>query len=259
MDEDIRKKKFNVYGDFSEQGASFTEQNGRYPAQAEFEKLIFLDVQKKLKLSPSNHLLDIGCGMGNILIPASFIVDQVTGIDHPRVIEQLNGVIKRDNINLIGTDFLDAPLSGTFDRIVSYCVLPALPDRETVYSFIDKALDLLSDDGLLLLGDISNIDKKKRFLNSRRGQAFSKDWEERMHKMPLKIDTSKASELPSAIFDDDFMLELCMHARQKNFNAYILNQEQSLPFGNTREDILITGPEYDDGTSALVNWEESFG
>ena len=251
MNEDFRQSKFDAYGHLSDQNASFTEQNGRYPAQSQFEKLIFLDVLKKLNLKPENQLLDIGCGMGNILIPACFVVENVTGIDHPKVIEKLNSVFKKDNCHLTGGDFIDLPIQKKFDRIVSYCVLPALPHRDVVMSFIDKALNLLTDDGLLLLADLANIDKKKRFFESLRGKSFSLAWERRIRNMPTKIDPSDVHKLPTVIFDDQFMIDICLHIRKRGFHAYILNQPQNLPFGNTREDILVVGPEYNDGTDSI--------
>ena len=251
MNDDLRRQKFDAYGFLSDSEAPFTEQNGRYPAQAEFEKLIFADVMSKLDLRPQNNLLDIGCGLGNILIPASFIVNSVTGVDHPKVVQRLSSIIKRDNITLLGGDFIDLPIEQKFDRIVSYCVLPALPNRETVLEFVNKALSILEPSGVCLLADLANSDKKKRFVESKRGKIFSKYWEQRTKDMPMTTDLTAVGELPAASFDDEFMTDLFLHIRRRGFNAYIVNQSQHLPFGNTREDILIFGPEYDDGTVNL--------
>lgn len=248
MNDDIREKKFNSYAHLAKQGAGFTEQNGRYPAQEVFEKFIVDDVLKKLKWSPYNRVLDIGCGMGTVLIPASFYVSHITGIDHPAVIERLSSVFKRDNCRLIGSDFLETSLDEKFDRILAYGVLPALPDQATVMLFIDKILSLLDVNGLALLGDFPNTDKSRRFTASRRGQSFNRKWDTRKKNMPRKTDISEIQDLPAPTFDDAFIMNICGYIRKKGFNAYIVNQPQNLPFGNTREDIIVTGPEYDDGT-----------
>ena len=44
-------------------------------------------------------------------------------------------------------------------------------------------------------------------------------------------------------FDDSVMLRLVKHIRSKNYHAYVLAQPENLPFGHTREDILIVHPE----------------
>jgi hypothetical protein len=48
-------------------------------------------------------------------------------------------------------------------------------------------------------------------------------------------------------FDDSLILKIIEHNnRHNNFYAYVLDQPQNLPFGNSREDILVVGPEYED-------------
>ena len=39
--------------------------------------------------------------------------------------------------------------------------------------------------------------------------------------------------------DDSFLLDLMMHIRNKGFEAYVLPQPLDLPFGGSREDILV--------------------
>ena len=114
-------------------------------------------------------------------------------------------------------------------------------------AFIDKALSLVKKDGRVLIGDIANVSKKERFLNSARGKKFQEEWDSQ------RQDTTENDDLtdfqngpPPMIMDDAFVLKLLSYVRSKGFNAYLLDQAQSLPFGNTREDLLIVGPEYQD-------------
>ncbi len=253
MSDDVRKKKYETFARFADAGLSFTEQNGRYPAQAAGEKMIFADIQAKLRLHSGDLLLDAGCGLGNTLIPACFVVAEATGIDHPSVIDSLAKTFTKDNCTLHGGEFLSFEAPRKFSKILIYNVLSALPDSETAFAFIDKGLSLLEPSGLMLVGDVPNTDKKKRFLASRRGGAFSRQWEDRMAAMPPAEMTYKESyKLPAFLADDAFVMDVCRRVRAKGFDASVLAQPQALPFGNTREDILIAGPEYDDGSLSLA-------
>ena len=48
-----------------------------------------------------------------------------------------------------------------------------------------------------------------------------------------------------ASFDDNHVLNFLKHIRLQGFHAYILAQSSQLPFGHTREDILVIHPEKD--------------
>ena len=41
-------------------------------------------------------------------------------------------------------------------------------------------------------------------------------------------------------------LKIIEYIRRKNFHAYVLDQPPNLPFGNTREDILVLSLENED-------------
>ncbi len=248
-DDSQRRLKYETFARFTEAGLSFTEQNGRYPAQAAAEKLIFADIQSKLRLRPEDRLLDAGCGMGNTLIPASFVVGEAVGLDHPAVIAALEKTFGKENCTFHGGDFLSYQPSRPFSKILIYNVFSALPDRETAQAFVEKGLSLLSPGGLMLIGDIPNADKKSRFAACQRGQSFAKEWGRQMAAMPpAPVTDGRSSTLPSFTGNDEYLFKLCHDIRSKGFDAWILPQPQGLPFGNTREDLLIAGPEYQDGS-----------
>ena len=46
----------------------------------ESEKSIIPDVISKLDMQPSDRVFDIGCGSGNLLIPLSSVVKEITGV-----------------------------------------------------------------------------------------------------------------------------------------------------------------------------------
>ena len=116
-------------------------------------------------------------------------------------------------------------------------------------AFIEKAVSIMEDHGALLIGDFSNVDKKDRFLKSKRGQQFQKEWEEKQKQSDAKNPTSdfiKPGDETAVTITDETIFKILKQYRDRGFNTCLLTQPQDLPFGNTREDILILGPEYQD-------------
>ena len=168
---------YNTYGKMACANVDAVLQNGRYFVQKDAEKYVSTDVIHKLKPNKQDSFLDIGCGLGLNLTAISARVMQAVGCDHPNVITRLKQQSPDLNAELIGGDFFEIEFGQTYSKILAYSVLPALSDLNKVITFIDKTLCLLDPAGRALLGDLANIDKKKRFLQSERGAAFQKKWE----------------------------------------------------------------------------------
>lgn len=237
------KSHFDVYGVLARAERSPTIQAGRYAGQAAAERLILADIEPKLALGPSHSLLEIGCGPGNLLIPLAFRVARATGIDHPEVIARARERCRDASIEFKGGFFPDVAIEGHFDRILIYGVIAILPDWPTLQRFLDAAVNLLATGGRLLVGDIPNSDRKKRFLDSEAGKQFDAAWKRSM----AEAGKSAAAD-PFAAFagtasigtlDDKAILGLLERYRARGYHAYIVPQRSDLPFGHTREDILI--------------------
>ena len=56
------------------------------------------------------------------------------------------------------------------DVILSYSVLHYVFVQQPLYEFLDTSLGLLADGGQMLLGDIPNVSKRKRFFSSAAGE-----------------------------------------------------------------------------------------
>ena len=97
----MSRKSFKNFGLLAQNSTDYTQIAGRYEFQKEAESLVVNDVLQKLKLNPSDHCLDIGCGTGNILLPLSFFVKSIVGLDNSHVIKAFT---KRISIEL--TNFL---------------------------------------------------------------------------------------------------------------------------------------------------------
>lgn len=236
---------FENFAARAQQAISYTEMAGRHSIQAEPEKNVPADVAGKLELCANDSLLEIGCGTGNLLLPVSHLVRTATGLDHAAILEVLRSRLREEtNITLIPGNFLDVTLNEQFSKILIYSVLHYLTDQAEVLEFIRRAVSLLAPGGMLLLGDIPNKDKHRRFLASERGKRFESEWSR-----TVAAQASKPVELPAlrtlpqddklADFDDGSILEILRSARQSGLEAYVLRQSEDLPVCFSREDILI--------------------
>ena len=238
---------FDIYGRMAAAGVDEIHQNGRYLIQKDSEKHVPADVIKKLRLQSTDTVRDIGCGMGTNLYPMAKIAAHVTGCDHPNVIQNIKMKNSPENVSFFGGNFLHTDFPQKYKKLVAYSVLHALPDKETLYAFVEKTLSLCEDDGIILFGDMANVDKKARFLDSKRGAAFQEEWARLSSEYGQSDDMSRFREEQdtAVIVGDQFILDLLKYIRGKRFHAYICDQPSNLPFGNTREDIIIYGPEYE--------------
>jgi|MDTB01.1.fsa_nt_gb 2-polyprenyl-3-methyl-5-hydroxy-6-metoxy-1,4-benzoquinol methylase len=236
-----KSSHFDAYGRASRGLDSYTEMSGRYAIQKNAERNIVPEIIQKLNLNSDDSLLEIGCGVGNLLVPLSFHVSSCTGIDHKNLTDKIDQRFKSENLLLIGEDFLKVEMDALFDKILVYSVLLLMPDLTTLHKFVDKALSLLKPTGRMLLGDINNIDLKNRFLSSNKGESFQQKWDEEFR---LNSDGGGPSiPVPSLEFNDKVVMDMLLYIRSKGFNSSLVEQSKLLPFGHTREDIIVAGPE----------------
>jgi cyclopropane fatty-acyl-phospholipid synthase-like methyltransferase len=238
---------FENYARRAESPLSFTSRSGRYRCQQDGEKRAIVDIASKLALAPTDNLLDIGCGAGNLTIPLSFLVHSTTGVDHPRVVEALRERLTDGSVSVIGGSFLEIDVPGSYQKILMYGVVSCLRDVDEVARFVDKAAGLLAPGGRLLVGDIPNVDKKRRFADSPAGRRFQAEWDALMADPDNVREVEWAREhLPAAgetvQFDDAVVLGLVQRFRGNGLDVYCLPQPPDLAFGHTREDLLIERP-----------------
>lgn len=126
---------------------------------------------------------------------------------------------------------------GGYDAILAYGVLQCVFVEGNVFRFVDEALSLLAPGGVMLVGDLANISKLRRFLASEAGAAYHREY----------MRTDEAPVLPTFAepgerMDDAAMLALVTRARNAGYDAWVVPQPATLPFGNRREDLLFARP-----------------
>jgi len=102
---------------------------------------------------------------------------------------------------------------------------------------VDACLALLAPGGQLLIGDVPNVSKRKRFFASAAGV--------RAHQRFTGTDEAPAVafNVPErAKIDDAVVFSVLARARAAGFDAFVVPQAADLPMANRREDILITRP-----------------
>lgn len=218
-----------------------TERAGRYAFQADAERRILTDLLSKLDLQPTDRLLEIGCGPGNLIIPLAHFVSQAVGIDNQAAIDRLQARAPlADNIGVIAGNFLTMQLPvERFEKVLIYSVLHYMSSSDEAFLLIDRALSMLAPGGRLLLGDIPNQDRKRRFRSSSIGRRTGQEWEEKLSTQGPHPFESLPPDLRLVEIGDELLLALVRHIRQQGHEAYLLRQDERLPFGYSREDIMV--------------------
>ena len=234
---------FEYFANLSDMEVSLTEKGGRYKVMKEKEMNIFEDIKEKLNLYDKNNILDIGCGCGVLVNKTiSYIQKENKQLylnDSRKVLSQIiKATENNSNIQFIEGKFPDLDLEKNikFDAIILYSIIHYI-DKENIFTFLDSIIDRLESGGALLIGDIPNINKKKRFNNSQFGKLFNLEWEKNL-KSCYTSDNYPVLDLSH--FNDSLIIEIVKYIRSKEtFNAYILPQSSNLPFSYIRDDILV--------------------
>ena len=234
---------FEAYREAAERIADPTVAAGRYPFQADDLENMVADVVGKLELRPADRLLEIGFGTGQLLRPLAELVNEAAGVDHVAAVTRFGDQVP-PNISLVAGLWPDVRPSGKFDRVLAYSVLQYLGGPDAARRFIDAAVEVLADGGLLLIGDLPNRDAVRRFSETTFGQKFTNRWREQVDgcessEVQLLHEIFARAARTEPFIDDDFILTIVADYRRAGLDVYILPQPLGLPFCHTREDLLV--------------------
>lgn len=133
-------------------------------------------------------------------------------------------------------DRLDA-MRGRANVILCYSVFHYIFHETNMFAFLDASLMLLAHSGQMLIGDIPNVSKRKRFFASPSGKDF--------HRRFTNTDSDPEvvfNQVEAGKIDDAVLLSILLHSRSSGCDAYLVAQPVDLPMANRREDILICKP-----------------
>jgi SAM-dependent methyltransferase len=239
------KTYFDAFGKLGRNIENTTLIAGRRLFLSNREKIIAEEVQQKLVLSNCDVVLEIGCGPGNLLFHLASIVKLLVGIDHPDLIYRARKKLSNfKNLELYPGNWFDININKIFDKIIIYSVIQYLETYENLIKFLDKALDSLADGGKILVGDIPNSSKMERFSHSTIFNIVEEEYKNKVGQYRdgetvLMEDVFGQVGQNALDIDDDLVLKVIAFYRRKGCDAYILPQNTQLPYGYSREDILI--------------------
>lgn len=210
-----------------------------------FESLIYTDIESKLPRLAQEGLNVLDIGPGCAALPRMLMKDcerrrhSLVLIDSSAMLATLPDAPGVTKIAGFYPDCRDAlsPWVGRFDVILCYSVFHYIFVEASFWRFLDCSLELLAPGGQMLIGDIPNVSKRKRFFSSPAGVQFHQQF---MQTTDTPIVDFNVVE-PERI-DDAVILGVVMRARAQGCDAYWLPQPAALPMANRREDIFICKP-----------------
>ena len=138
------------------------------------EEAIFADILARLPaLSvPGTRVLDIGPGCSDL---PRMLIAKCAGLGNPVALvdsaEMLALLPDGDGIDKVAARFPDCDdfcrsRAGRFDVVLVYSVFHYVFMEGNPWKFLDQAMLLLAPGGSLLVGDVPNVSKRKRFFAS---------------------------------------------------------------------------------------------
>jgi hypothetical protein len=210
------------------------------------EEKIFLDITSKLGNLNKKHQLVMDVGPGCSDLPLA-LIDLCREQEHTLVLidsqEMLNHLPDEPFITKVHCYYPDEctwlfdEYAGKVDAVLAYSVLHYVFAEGNLFDFLDRSLSLLAVGGEMLIGDIPNISKRKRFFSTQTGIEFHQRFTG-----TEEIPEVEFNALETGKIDDAVILSIIMRARHAGFDAYWLPQADDLPMANRREDILIRRP-----------------
>lgn len=204
-----------------------------------YSKAILEDIYTKLPIDKTQNkvIIDIGSGCDELTFE---LIDICKKNNHTLVLidsdEMLANIPDSKGVVKIGGKF---PFSnnelkdyiGKTDYVLCYSVLFYVFANDNLYLFLHEALNLLKANGKFLIGDIPNIDKRDRFLESEEGKKFLQN--------RGQVKGSTAHDNRDQKMDDSIVLAIVARLRRFGCEAYVVPQNDNLPMSNRREDILV--------------------
>lgn len=204
--------------------------------RAEKEGNVFPDIRAKLQLDDLNageRILDIGSGCSRpVRDLIAWAGDKHINVELVDSAEMLANLADAGHVKKTAGKYPDIHdrLNPPYARVIVYSLLPLIVFHQNHIEFFDRAVDLLSPGGILMIGDVSNLSKKRRFLATDFGRNFGGGF-----------DTPNSTQPPVSVseVDDALVFAFLARYRGRGCETYLLPQGAGLPLNFTREDVLV--------------------
>ena len=195
-----------------------------------YEGAIFKDIESKLKglREKSKTILDIGCGCSGLSLKILEVCEKNSSklllVDSG---EMLSLLPDKPFIEKFPGRFPDCcqlleKYKGNIDAIIVYSVIQSVFIESTIFAFLDKACELLKDGGEMLIGDIPNVSKRKRFFSSKSGIKCHQKFTGKNELPRVEFTTIENNKI-----DDGVLFGLLQRYRNFGFDTYLLPQDKS--------------------------------
>lgn len=206
------------------------------------EELIFEDILYKLPLLQTYNKTVIEVGPGCSRLPFMLIEiceannHELIFVDSPEMLEQLpdKPFIKKVDGFYPRCEGLFLEYRKRIDVFLSYSVFQMIFIESNIWEAFDRSLELLAPGGEMLIGDIPNVSKRKRFFTSQQGIRFHQDFTGTEEIPEVSFNTVELGKI-----DDGVLIGLLARGRNQGFDVYLVPQNDQLPMSNRREDVLI--------------------
>ncbi|MFZ2541718.1 MAG: class I SAM-dependent methyltransferase [Gallionella sp.] len=182
-------------------------------------------IERTIKLAPSDSLLDLCAGNGLIAAPFSQKCKAVTVVDYSEALLKRIDTNLYPNITVLHADARDVSLpKEAFSKGIMYGALQHFNEREAV-SIFQTIYQSMQQDGLFLVGDIPDIDRLFTFYNK-------PEW------VKAYFDSIK-NNAPAVgtWYKKEILVEMAKYAGFNN--AETCNQDPSLLNSHYRFDLLL--------------------
>ena len=209
------------------------------------EQAIFQDILRKCSIleSTEKKVLDIGSGCSDL---PTLLMEHCAAQSHELIFfdsqEMLDLLPDVAHVRKVAGFYPECPelieeLQDQLDCILVYSVAQYIFSEGNFWKFVDTSLSLLKPGGQMLIGDLPNNSKRKRFFSSEAGREYHKAYTQTNTEPPLNYNVLEPGQM-----DDSVVMSILMRCRGHGFDAYIMPQLAELPMANRREDILIVRP-----------------
>ena len=208
------------------------------------EEYIFADIIDKLGIDVEGKgltFLDLGPGCTDL---PYMLIDFCNEHQHRLLVADCEEMLMKlpDKENLLkfpgyfpeDSSLMINKFQNSIDYIICYSVLHSVFYQTCIYKFIDSAVSMLKPGGKLLIGDIPNLSKRRRFFSTESGIKFHQEFS-MSNTLPV---VNHYEHEPSKI-DDSIIFAILQRYRSFGFETYLLPQNRNLPMYNRREDMVI--------------------